>query len=88
MTLHSAKGLEFDVVIMAGVDEGNLPNWSCTTGSQLAQQRRLFYVGLTRAKREVHLTYSGWTENRYGRRFAKGPSRFLSEVKEAAECEL
>lgn len=88
MTLHSAKGLEFDVVIMVGVDEGNLPNWSCTTGSQLAQQRRLFYVGLTRTKREVHLTYSGWTENRYGRRFAKGPSRFLSEVKEAAECEL
>jgi len=88
MTLHSAKGLEFDVVIMVGVDEGNLPNWSCKTGRQLAQERRLFYVGLTRAKREVHLVYSGWTQNRYGTRFSKGPSRFLAEVGDAAGCQL
>jgi len=84
MTLHSAKGLEFDVVIMIGVDEGNFPHWLCKTERQFAQERRLFYVGLTRAKREVHLVYSGWTENRHGRRFDRGPSCFLVEVRDAA----
>lgn len=80
ITLHSAKGLEFDVVIMMGMEQGRLPSWSATTVEAKREPRRLFYVGLTRAKDEVHLTYSGWTVNRYGRRFENGPSEFLLEV--------
>lgn len=80
ITLHSAKGLEFDVVIMMGMEEGKIPRWKATT-SQEREARRLFYVGLTRARHEVHMTYSGWTENRWGRRFYNGPSQFLAEVR-------
>lgn len=80
MTLHSAKGLEFDVVIMMGLEEGKLPDYRSTTDLKLREDRRLFYVGLTRARHEVHLMYSGWYENAYGRRFANGQSRFIQEV--------
>jgi len=83
MTLHSAKGLEFDVVVMMGLEEGRLPGYRATTGAQLREERRLFYVGLTRARHEVHLVYSGWYENRYSRRFPNGRSRFVDEVEKA-----
>jgi DNA helicase-2/ATP-dependent DNA helicase PcrA len=82
ITLHSAKGLEFDVVIMMGMDQGRIPSWSATTELAKREARRLFYVGLTRARHEVHMTYSGWTANRYGRRFVHGPSEFLIEVQD------
>lgn len=80
ITLHSAKGLEYDVVFLLGMDEGRLPSWSDNTDEKRAEARRRFYVGLTRAKREVHLTYSGFTENKYGTRFARGASPFLTEL--------
>lgn len=80
ITLHSAKGLEYDVVFLLGMDEGRLPSWADNTDEKRAEARRRFYVGLTRAKREVHLTYSGFTENRYGTRFDRGPSPFLTEL--------
>jgi len=80
ITLHSAKGLEFDVVIMMGLEQGRLPHWSATAAGK-REPRRVFYVGLTRARHEVHMTYSGWTKNKYGRRFPHGPSEFLLEVK-------
>jgi DNA helicase-2/ATP-dependent DNA helicase PcrA len=81
VTLHSAKGLEFEVVVLMGLEQGKLPRWQATTEVGKREARRLFYVGLTRAKHEVHMTYCGWTENRYGRRFARGgPSEFLIEV--------
>ena len=76
LTLHSAKGTEYDVVIMVGLDQGSFP-WRNEAGEQLAESRRLFYVGITRAKDEVHLLYSGFTE-RNGQRYQNGPSIFLS----------
>ena len=80
ITLHSAKGLEFRAVIMMGMDQGIIPRWNDTSVEALAESRRLFYVGLTRAKSQIHMTYSGFTVNQYGRRFAHGPSVFLNEI--------
>ncbi|MCC6772613.1 MAG: ATP-dependent helicase [Gemmatimonadaceae bacterium] len=82
LTLHSAKGLEFDVVILYGVDEGRVPSWADQTDEQVREARRRFYVGLTRARHEVHITYSGFTVNNHGKRFNRGPSRFLREIEE------
>lgn len=79
LTLHSAKGCEFDVVIMLGLDEGDF-HWTSVQGTELAESRRLFYVGLTRARDEVYMLYSGWNENRSGRRFYSGRLRFLNEL--------
>jgi DNA helicase II / ATP-dependent DNA helicase PcrA len=80
ITLHSAKGLEFDVVTVMGMEQGRLPSWAARTPESKREPRRLFYVGLTRARHEVHITFSGFTENRYGRRFENGPSEFVIEV--------
>jgi DNA helicase-2/ATP-dependent DNA helicase PcrA len=80
LTLHSAKGLEFDVVIMMGLEEGKLPDYRATSDAKLREERRLFYVGLTRARHEVHLVYSGWYSNQYRRTFNNGPSMFVLEV--------
>jgi DNA helicase-2/ATP-dependent DNA helicase PcrA len=85
ITLHSAKGLEYEVVFLLRMDEGRLPSWADKTPEKIAEARRRFYVGLTRAKREVHLTYSGFNENKYGRRFFSGPSRFLLEIRRRIE---
>ncbi|WP_394890421.1 ATP-dependent helicase [Mesorhizobium sp. AaZ16] len=69
-TLHSSKGREFSAVVMFGMDEGRIPRTG-DTGRRLVEARRLFYVGFTRAKREVHIVYS--THN---------PSQFVTEVEE------
>jgi DNA helicase II / ATP-dependent DNA helicase PcrA len=83
VTLHSSKGLEFDVVIMMGLEQGRVPSYSATTPDSKREPRRLFYVGLTRARDEVHLVYSGFYKNRYGRTFVNGPSEFVLEVKQS-----
>jgi DNA helicase-2/ATP-dependent DNA helicase PcrA len=80
ITLHSAKGLEFDVVVMMGMDQGKMPSYAAKTVDSQREPRRLFYVGLTRARHEVHITFSGFMVNRSGRRFDNGPSEFVIEV--------
>jgi DNA helicase-2/ATP-dependent DNA helicase PcrA len=80
VTLHCAKGLEFDVVVLMGMDQGRIPNFRLKTNEAKREPRRLFYVGLTRAKREVHMTYSGWYEA-YRRVYPLGASEFLLDVK-------
>jgi DNA helicase-2/ATP-dependent DNA helicase PcrA len=82
ITLHSAKGMEFDVVVMMGMDQGRLPSWAAKTIESKREPRRLFYVGLTRARHEVHMTFSGFTVDRYDRKHEDGPSEFLIEVSE------
>ncbi|MPZ68785.1 MAG: AAA family ATPase [Actinobacteria bacterium] len=80
-TMSSAKGLEFDVVIMTALEEGLVPfYWSTQDPKELAEERRKFYVSITRARREVHLLYSGWFTWPSGASRHDGPSRFLVEL--------
>jgi DNA helicase II / ATP-dependent DNA helicase PcrA len=82
MTLHSAKGLEFDAVFLAGLEEGVLPHSrSCDTDAEVEEERRLFYVGMTRAKHSLVLSRAIYRRT-YGedRLRASLPSRFLAEV--------
>ena len=82
MTLHSAKGLEFDAVFLAGLEEGILPHSrSIDTNAEIEEERRLFYVGMTRAKRSLVLSRAIYRRS-YGeeRLRASLPSRFLAEI--------
>jgi DNA helicase II / ATP-dependent DNA helicase PcrA len=82
MTLHSAKGLEFDAVFLAGLEEGLLPHSrSLDTADGIEEERRLFYVGMTRAKRSLVLSRARYRRNYgvQGMRASK-PSRFLAEI--------
>ncbi len=80
LTLHSAKGLEFDVVFIMGLEQGRIPSWYDKSDAQVAEKRRLFYVGVTRGKHEVHLTYSGWYNDKRGYCHQDGPSQFLRDL--------
>lgn len=82
MTLHSAKGLEFKCVFIVGVEEGMFPSqMSCEDDGRLEEERRLAYVGITRAMEKLTLTYA---ENRrlYGKETSHRPSRFIAELPE------
>ena len=80
MTLHAAKGLEFPVVFLVGMEEGFLPHYRAFESSKdLEEERRLCYVGITRAKEKVYFTYA-YRRNRYGTYAPTQPSRFLSEI--------
>jgi DNA helicase-2/ATP-dependent DNA helicase PcrA len=80
-TLHSSKGLQFDVVIIPGLEEGRLPSWGAKSEPALREARRTFYVGFTRARNLVYLLHSGWYTNQYGKTFNKGPSQFVKELR-------
>lgn len=78
-TLHGAKGLEFDVVIVCDVEEGRIPHWGSINSSNpadLEEDRRKFYVALTRARQRVHLVWAAWRISRRGNRYAIKLSRF------------
>lgn len=80
MTLHSAKGLEFPVVFMIGMEEGIFPHSrSLMEEAELEEERRLCYVGITRAREELHLL-NAWQRTLYGNYMHNLPSRFVSEV--------
>ena len=80
MTLHSAKGLEFDTVFLSGLEEGIFPhNRSLDNLTEMEEERRLMYVGITRAKKYLYLSYAKrrkmWGDYKY-----YNPSRFISEI--------
>jgi len=79
MTLHNAKGLEFSHVFVVGMEEGTFPHSRSLDEHNLEEERRLAYVGITRAKQTLTLTHarlrSSWGEREY-----RMPSRFLSEI--------
>ncbi len=79
MTLHSAKGLEFKVVFLCGLEEGLFPHQNSLDELELEEERRLCYVGITRARNHLHLCHSE-TRYRYGTRDVCKPSRFLKEI--------
>jgi len=80
MTIHSAKGLEFPYVYIVGMEEDLFPSaMSMNTRSELEEERRLFYVALTRAEKQAYLTYT-LSRYRWGKLIDAEPSRFLEEI--------
>lgn len=86
ITIHSAKGRQYDAVVIPGLEEGILPDYRSESAAAVAEDRRKFFVAISRARNEVHLLYSGYYTNRYGRTFQKGPSRFVAEVREVLDA--
>lgn len=82
MTLHSAKGLEFPIVFIVGMEEGLFPHSrSLMDTNQLEEERRLAYVGITRAKETLYLTYAS-TRLYFGEKLNNPPSRFIMDIPE------
>ncbi|WP_343152734.1 UvrD-helicase domain-containing protein [Buchnera aphidicola] len=85
MTLHASKGLEFSYVFIIGLEEGILPYNSMESKNTVDEERRLIYVGITRAKKELFLSYSK-TRKMYGKKKYTVPSRFLFELPKKDIC--
>jgi DNA helicase-2/ATP-dependent DNA helicase PcrA len=80
MTLHIAKGLEFPVVFIVGMEDGIFPHFrSMTDQHELEEERRLAYVGITRAQQRLYLTHA-WSRTLFGQTNFNPPSRFLGEL--------
>jgi DNA helicase-2/ATP-dependent DNA helicase PcrA len=82
MTLHNAKGLEFRAVFMIGMEEGIFPHVRSIEENSLEEERRLAYVGMTRAKERLTMTHA-MRRTLFGRSEANLPSRFLDEIPES-----
>jgi DNA helicase-2/ATP-dependent DNA helicase PcrA len=82
MTMHNAKGLEFPAVFVTGLEDGVFPHMRALGDpKELEEERRLCYVGLTRAEQRLYLTRA-WSRNLWGQNNFNGPSRFLGEIPE------
>jgi len=80
MTLHTAKGLEYPVVFVVGMEDGIFPHMrSLSEPSEMAEERRLAYVGITRARERLYLT-NAWCRSLWGQTLYNPPSRFLAEI--------
>ena len=80
MTVHSSKGLEFPYVFVAGMEENLFPSLSMLSSkNEIEEERRLFYVAVTRAKKAVRLSFAG-TRMRNGKHESNAPSRFIKEI--------
>jgi len=81
MTLHAAKGLEFPVVFMVGLEEGILPHSRTfdSNPADLEEERRLMYVGMTRARQELHISYA-YSRLQFGQRGYNPVSRFIADM--------
>lgn len=79
-TLHLAKGLEFEAVVLAGVADGTIPHWRSTAREELDEERRVLYVGATRARRRLYASYAATRVAADGRVWHQRPSRFLRHL--------
>jgi DNA helicase-2/ATP-dependent DNA helicase PcrA len=87
MTVHASKGLEFDVVFITGLEDGLFPHERHDESSDAEEERRLFYVALTRARKQVYLTHAA-TRMMYGNREITIPSEFLSDIPQENRVDL
>ena len=79
ITMHASKGLEFPVVYIPGCEQGLIPHKRSWDEGRVDEERRLFYVGITRAREKLTLSYVRW-RMKYGERIAQLPSPFLKEL--------
>ncbi|HCC06857.1 MAG TPA: DNA helicase PcrA [Clostridiales bacterium] len=90
MTLHSAKGLEFPHVFISGVEEGIFPSYmslSSDDGDEQEEERRICYVGITRARKQLYITYAN-ARRQFGKTVFNTPSRFLAEIPDEYKNDL